>query len=63
MLELALLSNRLTEHGVMFYTNIGADPAVGARKKIHGGSGIQGHGDSYGPGSMSTSLSPILRQC
>ncbi|KAH0584875.1 hypothetical protein H2248_008153 [Termitomyces sp. 'cryptogamus'] len=39
------------QHGVMFYTNIGADPSVGARKKIHGGSGIKDHGDSYGPGS------------
>ncbi|KAG6873480.1 hypothetical protein C0995_015183 [Termitomyces sp. Mi166 len=39
------------QHGVMFYTNIGANPAVGARKKIHGGSGIKDHGDGYGPGS------------
>ncbi|KAG6877500.1 hypothetical protein C0993_006602 [Termitomyces sp. T159_Od127] len=39
------------QHGVMFYTNIGAKPAVGARKRIHGGSGIKDYGDGYGPGS------------
>ncbi|KAG6889398.1 hypothetical protein C0992_005391 [Termitomyces sp. T32_za158] len=39
------------QHGVMFYTNIGAKPGVGARKKIHGGSGIKDYGDGYGPGS------------
>ncbi|KAK1223501.1 hypothetical protein PQX77_013628 [Marasmius sp. AFHP31] len=33
--------------GMMFYTNIGASPAKGARKKIHGGSGIKDHGDGY----------------
>lgn len=41
---------RKTGHGVMFYTNGSATPTSGARKKIHGGSGISGHGDSYGPG-------------
>jgi len=39
------------QHGVMFYTNIGASADKGARKKIHGGSGISGYGDSYGPGT------------
>ncbi|KAG6849595.1 hypothetical protein H0H93_007117 [Arthromyces matolae] len=39
------------QHGVMFYTNGGANPAAGARKKIHGGSGIKDHGDAYGPGT------------
>ncbi|KAL0067743.1 hypothetical protein AAF712_005183 [Marasmius tenuissimus] len=33
--------------GMMFYTNIGASPAKGARKKIHGGSGTKDHGDGY----------------
>ncbi|KAG5645095.1 hypothetical protein DXG03_006909 [Asterophora parasitica] len=37
-----------TERGVMFYSNTFGNPASGARKKIHGGSGISGHGDSYG---------------
>jgi len=37
--------------GVMFYANGGANPAVGARKKIHGGSGFQNMGDSYSPGT------------
>ncbi|KAG6827911.1 hypothetical protein H0H92_009980 [Tricholoma furcatifolium] len=39
------------EHGVMFYSNGGAKPSAGARKKIHGGSGIKDHGDAYGPGT------------
>ncbi|RDB29426.1 Aldose 1-epimerase [Hypsizygus marmoreus] len=39
------------QHGVMFYANGLAKPSSGARKKIHGGSGISGHGDSYGPGT------------
>ncbi|KAG6840890.1 hypothetical protein C0991_003414 [Blastosporella zonata] len=39
------------QHGVMFYSNGGANPAAGARKKIHGGSGIKDHGDAYGPGT------------
>lgn len=33
----------------MFYSNNMADPSKGARKKIHGGSGISGNGDAYGP--------------
>ncbi|KAF9260134.1 galactose mutarotase-like protein [Marasmius fiardii PR-910] len=33
--------------GVMFYSNALADPAKGARKKIHGGSGILDKGDGY----------------
>ncbi|KAF5374514.1 hypothetical protein D9615_009094 [Tricholomella constricta] len=37
--------------GVMFYANGLATAASGARKKIHGGSGISGHGDSYSPGT------------
>ncbi|KAF7771706.1 hypothetical protein Agabi119p4_6017 [Agaricus bisporus var. burnettii] len=39
------------QRGLMFYTNDLADPAKGARKLIHGGSGISGHGDAYGPGT------------
>ncbi|KAG6910269.1 hypothetical protein DXG01_012081 [Tephrocybe rancida] len=39
------------QHGVMFYTNGGANSAVGARKKIHGGSGIKDNGDGYSPGT------------
>ncbi|KAF8896033.1 galactose mutarotase-like domain-containing protein [Infundibulicybe gibba] len=39
------------QQGVMFYSNNLAKPSAGARKKIHGGSGISGHGDSYAPGS------------
>ncbi|KAF9459948.1 galactose mutarotase-like domain-containing protein [Collybia nuda] len=39
------------QHGVMFYANGLAKPSAGARKKIHGGSGVSGHGDSYGPGT------------
>ncbi|KAF8972331.1 galactose mutarotase-like domain-containing protein [Flammula alnicola] len=39
------------QHGVMFYSNAMANVAKGARKKIHGGSGISGNGDAYGPGT------------
>ncbi|KXN82674.1 Aldose 1-epimerase [Leucoagaricus sp. SymC.cos] len=39
------------QRGVMFYSNNLTTPAKGARKIIHGGSGISGHGDSYGPGT------------
>ncbi|KAE9399481.1 galactose mutarotase-like protein [Gymnopus androsaceus JB14] len=39
------------QDGTMFYSNAWADPAKGARKKIHGGSGIKDHGDGYVPGS------------
>jgi hypothetical protein len=35
----------------MFYSFAWTDPQKGARKKIHGGSGLQNNGDSYGPGS------------
>ncbi|KAF8150165.1 galactose mutarotase-like domain-containing protein [Crassisporium funariophilum] len=43
-LKLAFDSN---QHGVMFYSNALANPRNGARKKIHGGSGISGQGDAY----------------
>ncbi|KAF9001493.1 galactose mutarotase-like domain-containing protein [Cyathus striatus] len=39
------------QRGVMFYSNSLASPLNGARKKIHGGSGISGNGDAYGPGT------------
>ncbi|KAF9041128.1 galactose mutarotase-like protein [Hymenopellis radicata] len=39
------------QSGAMFYTNTGARPEKGARKKIHGGSGITDHGDGYAPGT------------
>ncbi|KAF8181511.1 galactose mutarotase-like domain-containing protein [Pholiota molesta] len=35
------------QHGAMFYSNAMANPAKGARKKIHGGSGIKDNGDAY----------------
>lgn len=47
-LALQFFSN---QRGVMFYSNNLTTPAKGARKIIHGGSGISGHGDSYGPGT------------
>jgi len=47
-LKLAFDSN---QSGVMFYSNGLADPTKSARKKIHGGSGIQDHGDGYAPGT------------
>lgn len=47
------LNDPISERGVMFYSNNLTTPAKGARKLVHGGSGISGHGDSYGPGSMS----------
>ncbi|KAF7337061.1 Galactose mutarotase-like protein [Mycena venus] len=37
--------------GVMFYSFAWTTPDKGARKKIHGGSGLKGQGDSYGSGS------------
>ncbi|TFK65110.1 galactose mutarotase-like protein [Pluteus cervinus] len=39
------------QHGVMFYSNNLAKATNGARKKIHGGSGISGNGDAYAPGT------------
>ncbi|KAK7682610.1 hypothetical protein QCA50_014410 [Cerrena zonata] len=39
------------QSGVQFYSNNLTNPSKGARKKIHGGSGISGHGDSYGVGT------------
>ncbi|KAF9058964.1 galactose mutarotase-like protein [Rhodocollybia butyracea] len=39
------------QDGTMFYSNAWSDPAKGARKKIHGGSGIKDHGDGYIPGT------------
>ncbi|KAF9562577.1 galactose mutarotase-like protein [Agrocybe pediades] len=39
------------QHGVMFYSNALAKPTAGARKRIHGGSGVSGQGDAYGPGT------------
>ncbi|KIK66891.1 hypothetical protein GYMLUDRAFT_37958 [Collybiopsis luxurians FD-317 M1] len=39
------------QDGTMFYSNAWADPSRGARKKIHGGSGIMNNGDGYIPGS------------
>lgn len=48
------------EHGVMFYSNAMANVANGARKKIHGGSGISGKGDAYGPQSMHFLLSTFI---
>lgn len=35
----------------MFYSNAMGNEAKGARKIIHGGSGISGNGDAYGPQS------------
>ncbi|KAF5359879.1 hypothetical protein D9756_003611 [Leucocoprinus leucothites] len=37
------------QRGVMFYSNFLAEPNNGARKNIHGGSGVTGEGDSYSP--------------
>lgn len=39
----------ISEQGVMFYANASAQSSTGARKKIHGGSGLSGNGDAYGP--------------
>ncbi|KAJ4477510.1 galactose mutarotase-like domain-containing protein [Lentinula aciculospora] len=39
------------QDGTMFYSNAWADPVKGARKKIHGGSGIKDKGDGYVPGT------------
>ncbi|KAJ3565951.1 hypothetical protein NP233_g7314 [Leucocoprinus birnbaumii] len=36
------------QRGVMFYSNFLANPDYGNRKTIHGGSGVDGQGDSYG---------------
>ena len=41
----------LQESGAMFYSNGLSNKSSGARKKIHGGSGIKDHGDAYEPGS------------
>jgi aldose 1-epimerase len=35
----------------MFYSNGLARPTKGARKVIHGGSGVRDSGDAYGPGT------------
>lgn len=42
----------MTERGVMFYSHYLASSTEGARKLIHGGSGVSGCGNSYGPWSM-----------
>ncbi|KAJ7253421.1 galactose mutarotase-like domain-containing protein [Mycena rebaudengoi] len=47
-LKLAFDTN---QSGVMFYSNTFANPSKGARKKIHGGSGVKDHGDAYAPAS------------
>ncbi|KAH8092568.1 galactose mutarotase-like protein [Cristinia sonorae] len=39
------------QSGVQFYSNNLTNEKNGARKKIHGGSGVSGAGDSYGVGS------------
>lgn len=39
------------QRGVMFYSNNLSTAAKGARKKIHGGSGVSGNGDAYSPGT------------
>ncbi|TFK27933.1 galactose mutarotase-like protein [Coprinopsis marcescibilis] len=46
-LTLAFDSN---QHGLMVYTNGLSSVSKGARKLFHGGSGISGNGDAYGPG-------------
>ncbi|KAI0073160.1 galactose mutarotase-like protein [Panus rudis PR-1116 ss-1] len=45
------LSFDTNQSGVQFYTNNLTDPSKGARKKIHGGSGVSGAGDGYGKGT------------
>jgi hypothetical protein len=45
-----IISTLSSEQGVMFYANGMAKASAGARKIIHGGSGLNGHNDSYGPG-------------
>ncbi|KAF9534010.1 galactose mutarotase-like domain-containing protein [Crepidotus variabilis] len=37
------------QRGTMFYSNALAKSSAGARKKIHGGSGVSGSGDAYDP--------------
>jgi aldose 1-epimerase len=39
------------QHGLMFYSNAMASVTSGAKKNIHGGSGISGRGAGYGPGT------------
>ncbi|KAK7435357.1 hypothetical protein VKT23_019708 [Stygiomarasmius scandens] len=39
------------QSGAMFYSNGLSNKSSGARKKIHGGSGIKDHGDAYEPGT------------
>ncbi|THU82850.1 galactose mutarotase-like protein [Dendrothele bispora CBS 962.96] len=39
------------QSGAMFYSNGLSKATSGARKKIHGGSGIKDHGDAYEPGT------------
>ncbi len=45
----------------MFYSNSMSNAAKGARKKIHGGSGVRDNGDAYGPGSTYQMLLPSSR--
>ncbi|CAA7269494.1 unnamed protein product [Cyclocybe aegerita] len=45
-LKLAFDTN---QRGAMFYSNALAKATNGARKKIHGGSGVSGDGNAYGP--------------
>ncbi|KAF5347395.1 hypothetical protein D9758_011255 [Tetrapyrgos nigripes] len=45
------LSFDTNQSGAMFYSNGLSNANSGARKKIHGGSGIKDHGDAYTPGT------------
>jgi len=44
--------DEIIESGVTFGSNHLSTPDQGARKVAHGGSGISGQGDSYGPWCM-----------
>ena len=50
------------ESGAMFYTNGLSSASKGSKKKIHGGSGIENHGDGYDPGSTFF-FSDLVIQC
>jgi len=50
---------KIIESGVRFSSNHLSTPDQGARKIAHGGSGISGRGDSYGPWCTFLSMSQV----
>jgi len=53
------IDKKIIESGALFSSNHLSTPDQGARKVAHGGSGISGRGDSYGPWCTFSSISQV----